>query len=88
MREMERVAEASNIGPGTFDGHVKQFGSDMNKVGFGSKYPEIKNSNPGPGEYDVDSPTRHTKERKYEAMIFKYGDKEYKKPGEQGPEPG
>ena len=52
------------------------------KVTMGSKYKTAYNGNPGPGEYDVVSPTRLTKERKYEAMIFKYDDKERKKPGE------
>lgn len=88
MREAERVAEAATIGPGSFDGNNHQFGWGMNKVGMGSKYKDTKNTNPGPGEYDVVSPTRHTKERKYEAMIFKYDDKERKKPGEGSPEPG
>jgi hypothetical protein len=57
-------------------------------TGFGSKYETKYNANPGPGDYDTVSPTRHTKERKYEAMIFKYDDKERKKPGEAAPEPG
>ena len=91
MREQERVAEAANIGPGSFDGYAQShaFGQHMAKgTGFGSKYETKYNANPGPGEYDTVSPTRHTKERKYEAMIFKYDDKERKKPGEASPEPG
>lgn len=90
MREQERVAEASNIGPGAFDGYTQThgFGTGMKSVTMGSKYKTTYNRNPGPGEYDVVSPTRLTKERKYEAMIFKYDDKEGKKPGESSPEPG
>lgn len=90
MREQERVLEASNIGPGAFDGYTQThaFGTGLNKVSMGSKYKTIYNANPGPGSYDVVSPTKHTKERKYEAMIFKYEDKETKKPGESSPEPG
>ena len=50
MREMERIAEASNIGPGAFDGHIKPFGSDVKtKVTFGSKYEFKANANPAPG---------------------------------------
>ena len=70
MREEERIADQSNIGPGTTDGFVKSFGSDMNKVGMGAKYQSKYDKNPGPGEYDVVSPTKWTKDRKYEAMIF------------------
>lgn len=58
MREQERVAEASNIGPGAFDGHIKKFASDMNKVGMGTKYNTKYDTNPGVGTYDVVSPTR------------------------------
>lgn len=74
MREHERVAEAANIGPGAFDGYTQThgFGTGLTVMqhGMGSKYKTVYNKNPGPGEYDVISPTRLTKERKYEAMIF------------------
>jgi len=56
MREEERIAETANIGPGTFDGHIKPFGSNMNKIGMGSKYEYKYDNNPGPGEYDIESP--------------------------------
>jgi len=90
MREQERVAEAADIGPGAFDGYhmTHGFGSHLTKgTGFGSKYETKRNPNPGPGEYDNMSPMKHTKERKYEAMIFLYNEKEGKKPGEQEPGP-
>ena len=92
MREQERVAEAANIGPGTFDGYTQAHGIGTElqnmKHGMGSKYVTKYNKNPGPGEYDVISPTRLTKERKYEAMIFEYTDKDRKRPGESSPEIG
>ena len=60
----------------------------MNKVGMGSKYETKYDSNPGVGAYDVVSPTRLTKERKYEAMIWPYDERERKTPGGGSPEPG
>ena len=48
MREQERIAEASKVGPGSVDPY-KPIGAGMNKVSFGSKYEFKPDKNPAPG---------------------------------------
>jgi hypothetical protein len=43
-------------GPGHVDGHLTAFGSDVNRnITMGSKYEFKPNSNPAPGQYNIDS---------------------------------
>jgi hypothetical protein len=37
--------------PGTYDGHLTEFGAGLNKVDMGSKYKFVPKEGPGPGAY-------------------------------------
>lgn len=55
MREAQRIAEVSMIGPGSGP-EIPVFGSDIKtKINFGSKYKFKPDQNPAPGQYDTDS---------------------------------
>lgn len=55
LREQQRIAETSHLGPGHVDGHLKPFGSEVrNSVSFGSKYKFKPDENPVVGKYDVE----------------------------------
>ena len=55
---------------------------------MGNKYEFKVDSNPVPGQYNIESGVSMTKERKYEAKIVPYDEKAYKRPAEASPEPG
>jgi len=86
MKEKERIAEQASIGPGSFDGHLKPFGSGMSKVDFGKKYEWKPDSNPPLGLYNTTSAEKHTKDRKYETFISVSNGK--KRPGDAPIDPG
>ena len=69
IREAERVREAGNIGPGTFDGYLKPFGAECHGIDFGRKEKFKPREGPAPGKYDIDRGTAVTHERSYEAFI-------------------
>jgi len=48
---------------GQYDGSMQQFGSGLNKVGFGAKYEFKADSNPAVGAYDVETAVQATKTR-------------------------
>ena len=59
MREIQRIIEASNVGPGSTD-YLKPFGSDVpQKVNFGRRRSEKVSENPGPGSYDANKADKH-----------------------------
>lgn len=78
LREIERINEVSNLGPGA-NFEAKPFGSDIKaKVNFGSKYKFVPKEGPAPGQYDADKGIKLTKPKEYEAFI---SDSEYRKEG-------
>lgn len=69
LRELERIAESSHMGPGAID-NTKPFGSDnTTKMTMGGKYKPVINSNPGPGEYDTESAVKKVLPKNRETII-------------------
>ena len=68
MRQIWKQKEEAHLGPGAHD-YYKPFGSDLNKVNFGSKYKFNPDKNPGPGQYEPEPAMSQTKMRAYEAYI-------------------
>ena len=63
-------------------------GDNMKGIDMGKKYEFKPDTNPAPGQYNIESGVSMTKERKYEAKIVPYDEKAYKRPPEASPEPG
>ena len=62
LRELQKVAATSHVGPGTYDRPE----SKMNKITIGKRYDTKYDSNLGPGYYDTDRGhyvTSHTSAR-------------------------
>jgi hypothetical protein len=69
LRELEKLNETSNLGPGAHHEN-KPFGSDLNtKVNFGSKYKFVPKEGPAPGQYNADKGLKLTKPKNYQAFI-------------------
>lgn len=60
FKEIQRTKEVAHVGPGAHTPY-KEFGSDMTKVNFGSKYKWKPDNNPPPGLYDIDRAMNQTK---------------------------
>jgi len=52
IREAQRIAETSHLGPGA-TGDLKPFGSDLKNIDFGRKYEFKPKEGPGVGQYDA-----------------------------------
>ena len=63
-------------------------GENMKGIDMGKKYEFKPDTNPAPGQYNIESGVNMTKDRKYEAKIVPYDEKAYKRPPEAAPEPG
>ena len=54
MREQRRIADSSNLGPGTHNVHKTPFGSKAKGyISMGSKHKYLTNKNPGVGSYNI-----------------------------------
>lgn len=61
MREIQRMMEMANLGPGSTE-YSKPFGSDVRrKVPFGKRHAFRPDPNPGPGAYQIDKADKLTK---------------------------
>ena len=70
IREQQRIMEASHLGPGYVDGHIKPFGSNAGgtiKLDKSAKYQFKPDSNPAAGAYDP--VLKQTKPKAYEAFL-------------------
>lgn len=73
--------------PGSYDGHLRPFGTMSFTPTMGRKYEFRPDANPGPGTYDTDrahSAIRHY----YKLGVIREETSPYRRPKEIGPSPG
>ena len=75
-------------GPGHHDGHLTAFGSDVTRnIGMGSKYEFKPDTNPAPGQYNIEQGHNMSKSQS-KSVIIREETSPYRRPKENSPGPG